>query len=468
MRQLAAGLMLLALACERPPARSRIGNDGAAPDVMGDAGDAPDAADSDAPSADVADAADTGGTADATADTTDAADATADATDAADATADATDAADASRDAADASRDAADAADADPGDADVDVPPNVSACGRATRPLQSLTVVPEIIKQIPSAYSLRTDGDGFAWLELPSTNTAWIWSWRPGDVTEIKVGEAAVLRGGSVAPYLLANSRAFFVQSTSASFGGTPPFRQLTVAVDRRTGAATTVRDVMDDTHPWTVDDDFFYFGTTTGLLTTPVDGSTAAPLDIRLTKVGGFVRDGAWLYVIDGGTSGQVQTDGGQWQQQLVADGRVLRYSLAGGAPDTLASGLVMPGHPMLLGGDVYFDVRRCSTPDYFTDAIAIVSKSGGPVRYLPIAEEVVGSSGYVVDVRRGVSWIGWVEQPRHLVRNYRTSLDGRTVTKLDNSAEAPWDTYASILRTDDTFTWAWLPGQLLRWREP
>src|SRR6185436_4750930 len=138
MRQLAAGLMLLALACERPPARSRTGNDGAAPDVMGDAGDAPDTADFDAPSADTADAADTGGTADATADATDAADATADATDA-----------------ADASSDAADAADADPGDADVDVPPNVSACGRATRPLQSLTVVPEIIKQIPSAYSLR-------------------------------------------------------------------------------------------------------------------------------------------------------------------------------------------------------------------------------------------------------------------------------------------------------------------------
>ena len=451
MRQLAAGLMLLALACERPPARSRTGNDGAAPDVMGDAGDAPDTADFDAPSADTADAADTGGTADATADATDAADATADATDA-----------------ADASSDAADAADADPGDADVDVPPNVSACGRATRPLQSLTVVPEIIKQIPSAYSLRTDGDGFAWLELPSTNTAWIWSWRPGDVTEIKVGEAAVLRGGSVAPYLLANSRAFFVQSTSASFGGTPPFRQLTVAVDRRTGAATTVRDAMDSTNPWTADDDFLYFGTTTRLFTTAVEGGTAAPLDIPLSKVGGFVRDGASLYVIDGGTSGQVQTDGGQWQQQLVADGRLLRYPVAGGAPDTLASGLVMPGHPMLLGGDVYFDVRRCTTPDYFTDAIAIVSKSGGPVRYLPIADEVVGSSGYVVDVRRGVSWIGWVEQPRHLVRNYRTSLDGRTVTKLENSAEAPWDTYAAILRTDDTFTWAWLPGQLLRWREP
>ncbi len=442
MRQFAAGLMLLALACERPPARSRIGNDGAAPDVMGDAGDAPDTADSDATSADTADAADTGGTADATADATDAADA------------------------ADASRDAADAADADPGDADVDVPPNVSACGRATRPLQSLTVVPEIIKQIPNAYSARPDGDGFAWLELPSTNTAWIWSWRPGDVTEIKVGEAAVLRGGSVAPYLLANSRAFFVQSTSASFGGTPPFRQLTVAVDRLTGAATTVRDAMDDTNLLRVDDDFIYLGTTTRLFTIAVDGGTAAPLDIQLSKMGGFVRDGATLYVIDGGTSAPVQTDGGQWQQQLVADGRVLRYPVAGGAPETLASGLVMPQHPMLLGNDIYFDVRRCTNPDYATDAIAIVSKSGGPLRYLPIAEEVVGSSSYVVDGRRGISWIGWVEQPRHLVSNYRTSIDGRTVTKLENPAEVY--TYASILRTDDTFTWAWLPGQLLRWREP
>ena len=121
-----------------------------------------------------------------------------------------------------------------------------------------------------------------------------------------------------------------------------------------------------------------------------------------------------------------------------------------------------------MLLGNDIYFDIRRCSDPDYAQDAIAIVAKAGGPLRFLPIAEEVVGSSGYALDVRRGVSWAGWVEQPRHLVRNYRTSLDGRTVTKLENPAEAPWDTYAAILRTDSSFTWAWLPGQLLRWPEP
>jgi len=135
----------------------------------------------------------------------------------------------------------------------------------------------------------------------------------------------------------------------------------------------------MDDTNLLRVDDDFIYLGTTTRLFTIAVDGGTAAPLDIQLSKMGGFVRDGATLYVIDGGTSAPVQTDGGQWQQQLVADGRVLRYPVAGGAPETLASGLVMPQHPMLLGNDIYFDVRRCTNPDYATDAIAIVSKSGG-----------------------------------------------------------------------------------------
>jgi hypothetical protein len=121
-----------------------------------------------------------------------------------------------------------------------------------------------------------------------------------------------------------------------------------------------------------------------------------------------------------------------------------------------------------MAFDDDVYFELRRCTTPDsIFADTIAVVPKSGGNLLYLPIAAEVAGASTVVVDARRGVSWVGWVEEPRHETRNYPTSLDGRTVTKIMNPLEI-YDSEAPIFMTDDVYTYSWYLGEIIRWPEP
>src|SRR5213079_2096897 len=135
----------------------------------------------------------------------------------------------------------------------------------------------------------------------------------------------------------LANARTFFVHSSDQSFGAMPPFRSFTVAVDRATGVAGIFRDVIADEYasPWAADDDNVYYATTNWIFTIAADGNPAPSLDIRLSSNGGFVRDGASLYVVDGSTSGSVPVDGG-FAPRLVADGRLLRYPLAGGgAPE-------------------------------------------------------------------------------------------------------------------------------------
>ena len=308
--------------------------------------------------------------------------------------------------------------------------------------------------------------DGIFWV-TPGPDSS-IWWLQSGGATPTLVAKVPLLPGGDSGPALYSNSASLFIFETDKNIERPAPYRFVLTKVDKARGE----RDVLWDQNlqasgiPIFADDERVFLATVNEIDTISVNGGPLVPLISGIAHFAGFYADESFFYWVDAGSS-QTVYENNSITFQLVQDGTINRMSRAGGLSETLAGGLIQPGRLLSFGNDLYFELRRCTAAgSLFPDALASIPKGGGNIHFFPTATEVEGASLEFVDRLHGLSWAGWTPEPSHVVRNYRTSIDGQTVVRLDSPADTR-DSAVLVLGFDENVTNAWdmLGDRVVAW---